>query len=135
MLNSTIIQVSIACPYDKAYAFLSDPANYPRLSPMPGVVPDLESVDGLTFVVDLPTGRARLSYTAPNPHGVLDYTITDLSTHVERTTPLRLMPNQEGCELVMLLFQRSWVDNERYASDIEWTRNDLDSIKSLLEAL
>jgi hypothetical protein len=135
MLKATIIQISIACPYDRAYAFLSDPLNYPRVSPMPGVTMEPADDEGLAFVVELPNGRATLRYTEPNPYGVLDYTVIDLSTKVERTTPLRLVRNDDGCELVMVFFQRTWVDDQRFASDVDWTRNDLQSIKSLLEAL
>lgn len=135
MLNSAVIQVSIECSFEKAYAFLSDPLNYPRLSPIPDVVLEPVAGDPRAFIVELPDGRGKIRFSPANGYGVLDYTVADLATGSERTTPVRLVPNQDGSELLMLLFQRPEADDARFASDVEWVRNDLIAIKSLLEAL
>lgn len=136
MLNSAVIKVPIQIPYEKAYAFLSDPKNYRVLSPIPDVVVEDISEDGRTFTVELPRGKRRLRYSPVNPFGVLDYAVFDMAGNPEGpTVGLRLIPNEDGCELLMVFFQRPGVDDAKFASDLEWTTNDLKSFRALLEAL
>ncbi|RUT34606.1 SRPBCC family protein [Arsenicitalea aurantiaca] len=131
MFNSRSIGIRIGRPFGEVYAFLSEPRNFPSWGPMHG--DHFEHLGGRDYLVDLPGGRAVMTFAAPNSHGVLDFTVT----HADRPplkTPARLHPNDEGCELTMLLQQRRGVTDAQFASEVEWMSTDLETLKSLLES-
>ena len=48
---------------------------------------------------------------------------------------MRVMPNEEGTELVFTFYQRPGMSDEEFASAIEWVTTDFLTLKSLLETL
>jgi hypothetical protein len=132
MMQSEIIKISIQRPYAEVYDFLADRLNFGRWASIPhsGMVP----LGGEDWLVELPTsGKVVIRFTAPNPYGVLDYQIFPQGAAGGPETPVRLVPNEDGCELLLVWFRRPGVDETRFASDVEWARSDLERLKVLLE--
>jgi hypothetical protein len=135
MLKSQIVQIQINRPYEDAYRIVSKPENYPRWSPV------LESRfvsrgnNGLDWLVDLPLGPAILRFSAPNAHGILDYTVIPEDGTGSRTTPVRLIRNEDVSELVIVFFQQAYQTDEAFASYVEWAKNDFMTLKTVVETL
>jgi hypothetical protein len=134
VLNSRILQIPILRPYARAYEIVSNPANFPQWSPILEGRFEARGNNGLDWLVDLPSGTAVLRFTPPNPYGVLDYTIIPEDGGRVRNTPLRLLHNEDACELVAQYFQWPEQDDEAFASYVEWARTDLMVLKSVVEA-
>ena len=50
------------------------------------------------------------------------------------TTPMRLIANDGGCEIIYTQFQRPGMSDEAFASEVEWVTSDFAALRSLLEA-
>lgn len=122
--------ISIGRSPDVAYAFLSRPENFPRWASGLGTLQQVS--DG--WVSDTPHGRMKLRFSAPNAFGVLDHDVIPPAggtIHV----PLRLLPNGEGCELVLSLFRQPGMDEAQFEADAQWVLRDLQAAKACVEAL
>jgi hypothetical protein len=132
MRASRIIKVSIARPYDEVYDFFAEPLNFTRWAANPDST--IEALDGGEWLVDLPRGPSTIRFTPRNPYGVLDYQVSDLKGNKEPVVPVRLYPNEDGCDLVLVWLQRDGISDARFASDAEWVQSDLERAKALIEA-
>lgn len=133
MRNSVVVQVSINRRYHEAYAILADPQNYPLWSPVAETIFEPVGDDGLSYLVELPRGRRILRYSPPNQYGVLDYMVIEEGKDRGPVTSLRLVPNEDGCELFVVFFQRPDQSDEQFASDVEWARADFNAVKLVVE--
>ncbi len=122
------VSVAISCPRDKAYAFLAEPANFPQWAT--GLCSAIEKKDG-NWVAITPEGRAKVKFTAHNDFGILDHTITLGRTPVY--VPMRILPNNNGCEVMLTLYRNDDTLPSRFKEDIGWVERDLDALKDLLE--
>lgn len=132
MRRSHTISVSINHPYEATYRFLAEPRNYgewaavDRQTYRPLGNGDWE---GMTNV----GGMRQFRFTPPNAFGVLDHAMFVPGEELV-WTPMRVTPNQEGTELTFTFYQRPGVDDETFASAIEWITTDFLALKALLEA-
>jgi hypothetical protein len=124
------LSIAIDRPAVEAYEFLSAPENFPKWAS--GLAGSLRRV-GDEWIADTPEGRAVVRFSERNVHGVLDHSVT-LPRGVTIYVPLRVVPKGEGCELVLTLFRRPDMSEERFAADAEWVMRDLGAAKRLLEA-
>jgi len=131
--KSELIQVSIERAYHEAYAILAEPRNYPLWSPVAEALFEPVGTDGLSYRVELPRGVRILRFSAPNPYGVLDYMVIAEGEERGPVTASRLVPNEDGCELIVILFQRDDQTDEKFRSDVEWARADFNAIKLVIE--
>jgi|SRR4051812_28962972 hypothetical protein len=132
MLASTVIKVAIERPYAEVYEFLADPMNFPRWAGNPGS--DIQPLGGGDWLVDLPRGQMAIRFAPRNNFGVLDYQTFPVEADGGPVTPVRLLRNEEGCELMLVWFQRDGATDERFKSDAEWIASDLQRLKSLMES-
>jgi hypothetical protein len=123
------LAVAIARPAAEAYDYLSAPENFPKWAS--GLAASLRKV-GDEWVADTPEGRAVVRFSERNAYGVLDHSVT-LPRGVTVYVPLRVVPKDEGCELVLTLFRRPGMSNESFAADAEWVMRDLGTAKRILE--
>lgn len=114
----------------EAYEFLSLPENFPKWASGLGGALRREGED---WVVESPGGRATVRFSERNAYGVLDHAVC-LPGAAPIYVPLRVVAKGEGCELVLTLFRRPDVPDEKFAADAEWVMRDLDAAKRLLEA-
>jgi len=124
------LSVSIERSVSEAYAFLSCPENLPRWAS--GLARAVHKA-GDEWVADTPEGPVTLRFAEPNARGVLDHAVT--FPHGKTVyVPLRLVPKDEGCELVLTLFRRPEVSERQFAADAEWVMRDLGAAKRILES-
>ena len=69
----------------------------------------------------------------PGVVGVFDYQTFPPDADGGPVTPVRLLPNEEGCDLVLFWYRRPGVSDEKFRSDAEWVLSDLERLKTLLE--
>jgi hypothetical protein len=133
MRRSHTISVQIDYPYDLAYRFLADPANYSRWA---AVDPDSYGPVGNGDWQGVTNfgGIRHFRFTPANPFGVLDHAVFEPGQTL-LWTPMRAMPNEEGTELAFTFFQRPGMSEAEFVSAIEWITTDFLTLKSLLQAL
>lgn len=131
LTDSLTLGVSLNCPWDKAYTFLSDPANMPRWAS--GLGSSL-TPDGGQWIADSPLGRVLIRFEAPNEFGVLDHTVT-LPDGRHNLNPMRLVRDAGGsaCILLFTLLRQPGVTDEQFQADADWVRKDLATLRALLD--
>lgn len=133
MLKSRVFTIPMHRKYAEVYGFLSEPANFVLWG---GAVPgtDMRHLTGTDYVVSLPRGQRVMRFTPFNEFGVLDYEVFMEGESKGPVTPVRIHPNQEGCEIVFTWFQRAGVSDEQFESEAEWAYSDLLRMKAYIEA-
>lgn len=114
----------------EAYEFLSAPENFPKWAS--GLGASLRR-DGADWTVETAEGPASVRFSERNSYGVLDHAVR-LPRGISVYVPLRLVPKGEGCELVLTLYRRPDMSDEKFAADAEWVMRDLLAAKRILEA-
>lgn len=130
-MNSEVRRLSVAIhrAAAEAYAFLSMPENFPKwASGLAGAL----SKAGEDWIAETPEGRATVRFSEPNSYGVLDHSVT-LPTGVTVYVPLRVVAKEQGCELVLTLFRRPGMSEDKFAADAQWVMRDLNAAKRILE--
>jgi hypothetical protein len=128
-VESRPITVRIDQPFDKAYAFLVDPANWNQWAF--GLGKNIRrSPDG--WIADSDGGVARVQFTPQNSYGVVDHSIVRPSGQ-RVYVPMRLIANGSGCELIFTLFREPNMSDAQFASDAGFVQRDLNGLKRLLE--
>jgi len=123
------LTITIDCPAAKAYGWLAVPENFPHWAA--DLATSLRQVDG-EWVAESPLGAMRLRFSPPNEFGVLDHWVYPAAGG-EIYVPLRVVPNGNGCELVLTLFRLPDMTDERFAADAALVLRDLRFAKKLLE--
>jgi len=124
------ISISIELDFDEVYEFTSRPENFPRWAT--GLATVLEP-KGDHWVANTPDGQVRVRFTPQNEYGVLDHHVT-LPDGAEIYSPMRVVSNGSGSEVIFTLFRTSGMSDETLARDIEWVAKDLGVLKGLLES-
>lgn len=127
------IDVSIACSYDAAYAFLREPANFAKWAS--GLGSSLTRARDGTWVALTAEGAVRVRFTEPNAFGVLDHFVQPPGESPEIDVPMRLIRNGAGCTLSLTLFRQAGMTDDRFAADADWVRRDLQTLKVLLDPI
>jgi hypothetical protein len=135
VLKSKIVQIQIDRPYAETYRIVSIPENFKLWSPLLQPRFEARGNNGRDWFADLPTGSAIIRFSEPNAYGVLDYTVIPDDGEKVRTTAVRLIPNGEVCELVLMFFMQPYQDDEMFASYVEWATTDFMTLKSVVETM
>lgn len=120
--------ISIPRPADAVYAFLADPANFPKWSAFLQTI----RADGDTWLATTPAGTVRIRFTPFNAFRVLDHDVTPESgptVHV----PLRVLPNDGGSEVVFTVFRQPGMTDEQFEADLALVQADLRALQAYLE--
>ena len=123
------VSISINCPPDEVYAYVSNPENLPNWAS--GLSASIRQ-EGDEWVADSPMGEVRVRFAAKNRFGVLDHVVT-LPSGTKVNNPMRVFPNGEGSELVFTLYRQPDVSDEEFSEDRQAIENDLDTLKDILE--
>jgi len=78
-------------------------------------------------------GPLTVRFCERNKLGVLDYEVSRPGES-PLLVPMRVYPNEGGCDLQFTYFQRPGVSDEKLDSEVEWVHTDLLTLKALLEA-
>jgi uncharacterized protein YndB with AHSA1/START domain len=128
MRSSLHLSTHIRRPADEVYAYVADPRHLPAWAA--GLGGSVEERDGRWFA-DSPMGEVEVRFTEPNPYGVLDHDVT-LPDGTVTTNPMRVIADEDGCEVVFTL-RGPGMSTDELAADAAAVRADLESLRALLE--
>ncbi len=128
--ESRHISAWIARPAQAVYEFAADPANLPLWAE--GLGRSVELIDG-QWVAESPMGSVVVAFAAPNAFGVLDHDVT-LPSGETVSNPMRVIADDERCEVVFTLRRRPGVTAAEFAEDAAKVAADLGKLKRVLEA-
>ncbi|TGL47482.1 SRPBCC family protein [Leptospira wolffii] len=129
-LKAKHIGVTISAAFSSAYKYLSDPGNFPEWAS--GLCKSITRLSGNEWMVDSPMGKVKVKFTESNPFGIIDHYV-ELEPGKIVYNPMRILENEEGCEIVFTLFQTMGMSEEKFKEDEAWVRKDLEELKNLLE--
>jgi hypothetical protein len=127
-LGSIHISETIELPLAEVYAYAADPAHLPEWAA--GLSGSIELVDG-QWVADSPMGRIVITMAPANDYGVLDHHVALVDGQVFYN-PMRVLADDDGCEIVFTLRRQPGVSDEEFARDAATVREDLARLKQLL---
>lgn len=127
MMKSRTLTISIGRPVLEVYGLASNPDNLPRWIRSARL-----RKSGKTWIMETPTGPIKIRVAAKNEFGVLDHFAT-LPDGREVLNPIRVVPNDEGSQVVFTLFQIAGMSDQEFAADAKLVAADLRSLKSILE--
>jgi len=128
-LQSRTLSVSINCPPDRVYAFVSNPENLPEWAA--GLCKSVRKSDA-GWIVETTQGPMNLRFAEKNDLGVLDHYVSP-APGVEVYVPMRVLPNGSGSELLFTLFQLPGMSDGKFAEDAGLVTRDLETLKAMLE--
>lgn len=122
--------VDLSVAPERAFAYLSDPMNWPRWA-----VVNMKSVrpriDGW-YETETRQGKGQLKMLANKALGLLDHVWKD--PQASWTVPARVVPNSEGCTLMMTFFQPPVLDDAAFEAAAQEVEKELNKLKEILEA-
>ena len=74
-----------------------------------------------------------LRFSPRNSSGILDHRVF-LEGKASLTTPMRLIENGEGCEIMYTHLQLPGMTEEAFTSEVEWVTSDFEALRSMLES-
>ena len=129
--RAEVVHISILAPPRQVIAFLVDAHNWPKWAAWIRSV-SRTSEHGWTFATD--AGPMHVRFVEHNTLGVLDHEVT-LASGVTLLNSMRVVPNDSGSELVMVIFQLPDASTAEFERDIQAVREDLTRIKTLCEEM
>lgn len=78
-----------------------------------------------------PEGTVKIRFTPYNPFGVMDHWI-DTGSVKEIYMPMRVIANEQGAEVVMVVYRQPLMSDEKFAGDVAWVKRDLERLLHLL---
>lgn len=130
MNPSITLSISIARSPDTIAAFVADPRNLPQWAG--GFCRSVRQV-GNEWRVETGEGEIGLRFCGPVEHGILDHVLT-LAPDLQVQVPMRVVPNEEGSEVLFTLFQPPAMTAYRLEQDMALVQADLQRLKQLIEA-
>ncbi len=122
---------SIARPPAEVFAFLADPANWPRWAVV-NVQAIKPTSDPEWWLMDTPRGEARLRIRGDAESGLLDHDYLD--REAAWSVPARVVPNGEGSEFMITFFQPPGFGDAYFDQQIALVDTELAALKEELEA-
>ncbi len=129
MNPSVTLAVSIACAPQALAAFVADPRNLPKWAG--GFCKSVRQA-GDGWLVDTGEGEVGLKFSGPTEHGILDHIVT-LGPELQVFVPMRVVPNDEGSEVLFTLFRLPAMTEQRLSQDIQLVESDLQRLKQVME--
>ena len=124
------ISASINRSPDRVYEFAGAPENLPGWAS--GLSGSIENVNG-EWISESPMGRIKVEFVDKNRFGVLDHEVT-LPSGVAVYNPMRVVPNDDGSEVIFTVYQRPEMSDEMFVDDTKAVARDLERLKALLES-
>jgi hypothetical protein len=129
--RSTTKTVRIERDVPTVFAFLANPANWPRWAVV-NVKSTTATNDPDWWDMMTPHGAARLRIRGDATHGILDHDWMD--PQASWTVPARIVPNDGGAEFMMTFFQPPSFDDAFFDQQIKLVDIELAKLKEVLEA-
>lgn len=123
------ISISIERSAAEVYGFASNPENLPHWAG--GLSGSIKKVDD-EWIAEAPMGTVKVKFAQKNKFRVLDHEVT-LASGIKFYNPMRVLPNNDGSEVIFTLYRQTEMSDQQFADDAESVRRDLNKLKSLLE--
>ena len=123
-----IINVSINRSADDVYHFASNPENFPKWVDF---VKSVTRQDDF-WIGHTDAGDLKIRFTPLNNLGVIDHEVT-LPNGETVNNPMRVVPNNEGCEFIFTLFRMPGRTEKEFNEDANAVSADLQTLKMLIE--
>ena len=128
--RTAVVHTSILAHPQDVIAFLGDLENWKLWAPW---IRSVARSSGRDWRLETEAGPMKVHFVEPNSLGVLDHEVT-LATGVTVLNSMRVLPNSEGSELVMVLFQSPAASTEEFDRDVQAVTDDLARLKKSAEA-
>jgi hypothetical protein len=128
-LEAQHISISINRPFDDVNDFLSLPTNFEKWAA--GLGKGFQQVNG-EWVFEAGDSIAKIRFTAKNEFGVADHYVYP-QPGIEIYVPMRVVPNENGSEVIFTLFRRPEMTDQQLVDDSAAVRRDLEKLKAVLE--
>lgn len=120
------LSISVSRPAAAVYAFLAEPANWPKWASGLG---SLRQLDDGRWVAQQPEGLMTVQFSPRNPFGILDHTvITPDGSRIYM--PVRVIENGDGAEVILTLFRLPGMDDATFTRDADWVAKDLEKLRA-----
>jgi hypothetical protein len=130
VLSVKNIHISINCSFGQVYEFVSNPENLPLWAS--GLSSEIRKM-GEEWIAKSPMGKIIIKFAEKNRFGILDHEVT-LPSGLKINNPMRVMPNNDGSELIFTLYRQPNMSEEEFHKDAEMVKKDLTKLKTILEA-
>ncbi|WP_333778316.1 SRPBCC family protein [Streptomyces sp. IBSBF 3136] len=122
--------VGIDCPWEQVFAFLADPANWPKWAVVN--VHSIEPTDDPDWWrMATPLGPARLRVRANAEFGILDHDYVDDTA--AWCVPARVVPNGDGAEFMITFHQPPSLTKKVFKQQADLVDSELAALKEILE--
>ncbi|MER6546289.1 SRPBCC family protein [Streptomyces sp. NPDC001250] len=129
--HSVTKTIGIDRPSGQVFAFLADPANWPRWAVVN--VRSIEPTDDPDWWrMSTPLGPARLRLRADAESGILDHDYVDDTASWR--VPARVVPNGDGAEFMITFHQPPSLDDAEFKQQTDLVDTELATLKKILEA-
>jgi len=129
MLESQTISISINRNWNEVYEAVWRPEDFPKWASGLSRSPLVK--DGEVWKAEGPEGAIRIKFTCHNAFGIMDQYVY-AGNGPEIYVPLRIIPNDNGAEVLLTLFRQLGMSDEKFAADAEWVKRDLLALKALV---
>lgn len=128
--RTAVVHTSILVSPQDLVTFLRDMESWKSWAPW---VQSVARLSANSWRVESDTGAMTFRFVEPNSLGVLDHDVT-LESGATVFNAMRVVPNGDGSELVMIVFQRPQMSAEEFENDIQAVKADLERLKAAAEA-
>jgi hypothetical protein len=84
--------------------------------------------------VESPAGKIKVQFTKKNKMGIVDHVVT-LDSGISFNNPMRVIPHEDGCEVVFTLLSRDNMTEQQFEIDSKMIQTDLNTLKQLFVSL
>jgi hypothetical protein len=121
----------IARPWWEVYAYAADPANLVHWASGLATATVTPVGDG-SWSASSPFGDVKVRFVEPNDLGVVDHTVR-LPDGTEVLNPMRVLPHDDGAEVVFTVRRRAGVSDDDVARDAAVVASDLETLRRICE--
>jgi uncharacterized membrane protein len=126
---ATHINVSMNRPANEVYEYSSNPENLPQWAK--GLSSTVKK-EGDHWLMDSPMGKVKVKFVEKNTFGIIDHYVT-LPSGETVYNPVRILPNNEGSEVIFTLFRLPGRTDEDFQQDAATVRADLQRLKEIMQ--
>ncbi|NMO88613.1 SRPBCC family protein [Actinomycetospora sp. TBRC 11914] len=122
----------IARPWREVHAYAADPRNLVHWASGLATATVTPLDDG-SWSASSPFGDVTVRFVPPNDLGVLDHTVR-MPDGTEVLNPLRVLPHDDGAEVVFTVRRRPGMTDDDVARDAAVVATDLETLRGRCEA-
>ena len=130
MLEAKVITCSVQRSAQDLYEMLWRPESFTLWAS--GLSSSLRECNDGSWEGPGPSEPIRITFTKHNNFGVMDHWIDLGDGHIVYV-PLRIVSNEDGCEVMLTLFRQPGFSPDKFVDDEAWVRRDLAALKKLAD--